>query len=62
MKKRMLVLLKEPSTFAGVASALGGLSVLSMSTDTWQQIFGAVMTIAGAVAAAMRDRADVDSD
>lgn len=58
MKERILKLLKEPSTFAGLAATLGGAAVLGMSTDTWMTIFGAVAAVAGAVAMFVLDPAD----
>ena len=62
MLKRVLKLLKEPSTYAGLAGMLGGMGILSMSEDQWLQIFGAVAAVAGAVAMFMLDPGDKDDD
>ena len=62
MFKRVLKLLKEPSTYAGFAGMLGGAGVLSMSEDQWLQIFGAVAAVAGAVAMFVLDPGDKDND
>ena len=60
MLTRIIKLLKEPSTYAGLAGVLGGAGILSMSEDQWLQIFGAVAAVAGAVAMVMLDSADKD--
>ena len=60
MKERIIKLLKEPSTYAGLAAALGGGAVLGMSEDMWLTIFGAVAAVAGAVAMFVLDPADVE--
>ena len=58
MKGRILTLLREPSTFAGIAAALGGLGVAGLSEDLWLTIFGALAAVAGAIAAVTLDPAD----
>lgn len=56
--EKILKLIKEPSTFAGLAAFLGGAIVLGMDVATWQAIFAAVASVAGAVAMVMLDPAD----
>ena len=58
MKERILKLLKEPSSYAGLAAALGGAAVLNLSTDMWMTVFGAVAAVAGAVAVFVLDPSD----
>ena len=58
MKERILKLMKEPSTFAGLAAFLGGAVVLGLDVDMWQQVFGAVAAVAGVVAMLVLDPAD----
>lgn len=60
MKKRILKLLQEPSTFAGLAGALGGASVFSLTEDMWLQIFGTISMIAGTVAMFVLDSKDAE--
>ena len=47
--------LREPSTFAGVAAFLAGVGLFGLSENEWNQIFGAVASVAGVVAMFMRD-------
>jgi hypothetical protein len=47
--------LREPSTFAGIAAFLAGLGVFGFGESEWNQIFGAVASVAGAVAIFMRE-------
>jgi hypothetical protein len=47
--------LREPSTFAGVAAFLAGVGIFGLSENEWNQIFGAVASVAGVVAMFMRD-------
>lgn len=47
--------LREPSTFAGVAAFLAGVGIFGLSENEWNQIFGAVASVAGVVAVFMRD-------
>ncbi len=47
--------LREPSTFAGIAAFLAGLGVFGFGESEWNQIFGAVASVAGAVAIFMKD-------
>jgi hypothetical protein len=61
MKKRILKLIKEPSTFAGLASMLGGISVAGLTEDMWLQIFGAVAAVAGVVAMFVLDTYDAEA-
>ncbi len=47
--------LREPSTYAGVAAFLAGLGLFGLSENEWNQIFGAIASVAGVVAMFMRD-------
>lgn len=55
---RLKTLVKEPSTWAGIAASLAGIGILGFSEDQWMQIFGAVGLVAGGIASVMRDRGD----
>jgi len=50
MKERILKLLQEPSTYAGLAGVMAGLGILNLSEDQWLQIGGAISALAGVVA------------
>jgi hypothetical protein len=58
MTERIIKLMKEPSTYAGLGAFLGGAAVLGLDTDSWMNIFGAVAAVAGAVAMFVLDPAD----
>ena len=60
MKERIIKLLKEPSTFAGLAAFLGGAAILGMDVAGWTQIFAAVAAVAGAVAMFVLDPVDAE--
>ena len=60
MMQRILKLLKEPSTFAGLAAALGGVGLMGLNEGGWLTLFGAVAAVAGAIAMLTLDSADVD--
>jgi lysozyme family protein len=47
--------LREPSTYAGIAAFLAGIGLFGLSENEWNQIFGAVASVAGVVAMLMRD-------
>ncbi len=47
--------LREPSTFAGVAAFLAGIGIFGLSENEWNQVFGAITSLAGVVAMLMRD-------
>lgn len=47
--------LREPSTYAGVAAFLAGIGVFGLSENEWNQIFGAIASVAGVAAMFMRD-------
>lgn len=49
--------LREPSTYAGVAAFLAGIGVFGLSEHEWNQIFGAVASVAGVAAMLMSDSA-----
>jgi lysozyme family protein len=42
--------LQEPSTYAGIAAVLAALGLLGLTEHDWNQIFGAIAAVAGAVA------------
>lgn len=42
--------LQEPSTYAGIAAFLAGFGLLGLTEAEWNQVFGAVAALAGAVA------------
>lgn len=49
--------LREPSTYAGIAAFLAGVGLFGLSEHEWNQIFGAVASVAGVVAMFLRDGA-----
>lgn len=52
--------LREPSTYAGVAAFLAGVGLFGLSENEWNQIFGAVASVAGVIAMLLRDGAGAD--
>lgn len=58
MLERIIKLVQEPSTWAGLAGFLGGISLFGLGTELWTEIFGVVMAIAGIVGTVMLDNAD----
>jgi hypothetical protein len=60
MKKRILLLLKEKSTYSGLIAFLAGASVLGLDESAWQAIAGAIAAIAGAVTALTLEKGDVE--
>jgi hypothetical protein len=50
--------LREPSTYAGVAAFLASFGLLGLTETDWNQIFGAVASVAAAAAILLRDRPD----
>ena len=58
--ERVLKLIKEPSTIAGIASVLGGASVMGLGSEQWSTIVGGLMMVLGAFAASVLDPADRD--
>ncbi len=49
--------LREPSTYAGIAAFLAGIGLFGLSENEWNQIFGAVASVAGVIAMLLRDGA-----
>lgn len=47
--------LREPSTFAGIAAFLAGFGLLGLTEQDWNQIFGAVASLAGVAAIFLKD-------
>ena len=62
MKNRILKLAKEPSSYAGLAGLVGGMSLLGLGVEGWEVIFGAVAAVAGAVAMFLLDPADKEDE
>jgi len=60
--EKIIKLAKEPSTFAGLAAAMGGVGIFGMSEDAWIQVFGAIAAVAGVVAFSVLDPADNRDD
>jgi hypothetical protein len=58
MLKRIVKLLKEPSTYAGLAGTLAGLNILGLTAQGWEAVFGVVAAVAGAIAVIALDSAD----
>lgn len=58
MLERIAILLKEPSTLAGLGTMLAGFGVFSFSPEQWGEILGVLAMILGAIAAGKRDSAD----
>lgn len=49
--------LKEPSTYAGIAAFLAGFGLLGLSESDWNQILGALASVAGVAAIFIREPA-----
>jgi len=62
MKTRIIKLLKEPSTLAGIAGVLAGVGLLGLSQEMWQQALAGIGIVLGAIAGVTLDPADADSD
>ena len=60
LKERIIKLIKEPSTWAGIASVLGGAAIFGLGTEEWTQAIGGLMILIGAVASGKLDPADKD--
>ena len=58
MKERIIKLLQEPSTYAGLAGVMAGLGILNLSEDQWLQIGGAISALAGVVAMFVLEKGD----
>jgi len=52
--------LREASTYAGIAAFLAGIGLFGLSENEWNQVFGAVASVAGVVAMLLRDGPDDD--
>lgn len=48
--------LKEPSTYAGIATCLAGCGLLGLTREEWDQILGALVAVMGAAAIFLRER------
>lgn len=62
MQKRIVGLLQEPSTYAGLAALLGGVSLFGLSETMWMSVFSVVMAAAGAYAMVVLDKPHVKND
>lgn len=58
--KRFVKLLKEPSTYAGLAGTLASLGI--MSEAKWQTIFTALAAVAGVVAMFLLESGDKEEE
>lgn len=47
--------LKEPSTFAGIAAFLSAFGLLGLTESEWNQVFGAIAAMAGALAIFLKE-------
>jgi hypothetical protein len=54
--------LKEPSTYAGIAAFLAGFSLLGLTEQDWNQIFGALAALSGVVAIFLREKTGAAAD
>ncbi len=55
LMKFLIDRLREPSTYAGVAAFLAGIGLFGLGESEWNQIFGAVASVAGVLAMFMSD-------
>lgn len=56
--RRIILLAKEPSTYAGIAGFLGALGFYGLSTSDWAALIAVPMALAGALAVILPDPAD----
>lgn len=61
MTKRIIKLLKEPSTIAGIGTLLGGAAIFGMGSEQWTDIIGGLMMALGTIASVVLDPADRDT-
>jgi hypothetical protein len=54
--KGLLERLKEPSTYAGIATCLAGFGLLGLTRAEWDQILGALVALIGAAAIFLKER------
>ncbi len=52
---RIVLLSKEPSTFAGIAGILGASAILGLDVSAWTQVLTGVGMVAGVIATVMLD-------
>jgi len=60
MKQRILLLLKEKSTYSGLIAFLAGASVFGLGEAEWQAVAGAIASIAGLVTMLTLEKGDVE--
>jgi hypothetical protein len=48
--------LREPSTYAGIAACLAGFNILGLTQQEWDQILGALVSLAGMLAIFLKER------
>ena len=54
--------LKEPSTYAGIAAFLAGFGLLGLTEQDWNQILGALASLAAVAAIFLREKTGAPSD
>lgn len=62
LKERVLKLIREPSTWTGVASFLGGAAIFGIGEEQWSDILGGLMMSLGTIASVVLDPADKDAE
>jgi hypothetical protein len=53
--------MKEPSTYAGIAAFLAGFGLLHLTEPDWNQIFGALASLAGVAAIFVKESGPSDT-
>lgn len=53
--RKLIARLREPSTYAGIASILASLGLMGMTEDQWSQILAVIPALAGAAAVFLKD-------
>jgi hypothetical protein len=53
--------LKEPSTYAGIAAFLAGFGLMGLTEADWNQILGALASLAAVAAIFLRERGSAGS-
>jgi len=54
--------LQEPSTYAGLAAILAALGLLNLTEQEWNDVFGAIAAVAGALAILLHERPETGED
>jgi len=58
MKRRILLLLTEKSTYAGAVAFLAGSAAFGLSAETWASVASALSAIAGLFAMLLLEKGD----